>query len=199
MYDGIDIRVTGDPRDVGKDRFVLEAKGRKPTNSFVLSKPAISATHWMDREDYEDEDTPEEVKVGYKITMKSYRDAPEEQKKRKYDLIVPDRDDGRAPALTDTPFVPNNKKTDTLVIHAAHQVALYDTGNTVPDDYEEDQEIVLENIATTLSWRLIDLNSERPIDDDEGERGQSEIQKKLAAKRRRHRAAAAAGSTKPGK
>ena len=67
MYDGYEIKVTGDPRDINEDRFQLEVIGSKEgTNKFLYTKPAVPASLWLD-EPANDDDASEEIQTGNQI------------------------------------------------------------------------------------------------------------------------------------
>jgi hypothetical protein len=187
-YDGIDIRITGDPRDINEDRFSMVAAEAKPTDKFIFTKPAIPATHWMDREEYaelhKEEPQGHLFEDGVKEQLKLYKKAPEEEKKRKFDLIIVKK--GGIPAdmkLTDKMFVPKNEEFDAFKVYAHHQIADYDTGQTYIDESTSD-EVNVEGTATTLSWKLCDENTKREIDDEEGgkPKGKEALQKARAKK-----------------
>jgi hypothetical protein len=184
--------ITGDPRDISHDRFALEACAPKPTNRFKLTKPSIPATHWMDRDEYEEEDKPDpQNKVfedGFKEQMKIFKKCPEEEKKQTYDLILTQKEAGAKPmSLTDKMFIPGKQVYDATKVYARHLIADYEIGPTVTCP-TTGQEIELEGIATVLSWKLCDENTKREIDDlDEGmPKGMTALQaaraRKMAAK-----------------
>lgn len=202
-YNGIDIRITGDPRDINADRIALHKYKDNPDghHQFVLSMPAIPATHWMEQEDWVEDEKVEAISQGYEASMVAYlgetkgKETEEErqQKIKKFLLDIKD-ENGKPLKLLDTPFVRPAKrakttapKPDPNMIQRHYLSTVYDTGNRV-----EGEQVI--NMSAVLSWRLVDMDSEVPIKQAEGEEneGQHEVNSALAARLKRKKAAAAA-------
>lgn len=171
MYSGVELRITGDPRDVAQDRFKLEVADRKPSYHLLLTKPALPATHHEDRVAVcNDADTPECSKDGYKVAMQSYADADEKDKKKVFDVFFPPK-----MKLTDVPFVPTGEEVDDKEIASELTVVKYNAGFSDKDDKP------IENVSTTVVWRLVDLSTKRKLEADSavGPKGLDKIKKKL--------------------
>jgi len=195
LYKGIDIRIAADPRDVNADR--LELKKYKDNQGkgyrFVLTLPAIPATIWMDREDYEDDlndDVHNVINLGYKTALVSYlgkrkgaeTEQEKEQKKKKFLLHIKG-DDGTPIELSDLPFRRVNTDPETVQRH--YFTTLYPTGNKIND---KDQN----NMSAVVSWRLVDMTpgSFKPMNQAEKveDEGRSEMDKKLAERAKKRAA-----------
>lgn len=171
VYDGVEIRVTGDPRDVGNDRYSLEAADRKPTHHLKFTKPALAATHHEDRNQYcKDDDTPECSKLGYQVAMQSYADADDGKKKKTFDVYFPSH-----MRLTDAPFVPVGEELQDTVFTLDVAVSKYKAG------FESDKGQEIENHATTVVWRLVDLGTKRQFEagKETGPKGFAAMKKKM--------------------
>lgn len=198
LYKGIDIRIAGDPRDVNADR--LELKKYKDNQGkgyrFVLTTPAIPATLWMDREDYEedlDDDVHEVINLGYKTALVSYlgkrkgaeTEQEKEQKKKKFLLHIKD-DNGQPLELSDAPFRKPNMDPEMVQRH--YFTTLYPTGNTIAGRAQN-------NMSAVVSWRFVDMTpgSFKPMNQTEKveDEGRSEMDKKLAERARKRAAKAA--------
>jgi hypothetical protein len=202
VYSGIDIRITADPRDINADRLALHKYKDKPKghHQFVLTMPAIPATHWIDREDFAEDEEVEAIEKGYQATMVAYlgkrkgreTEKEKEQKKKKFLLDIKD-ENGKPMLLSDTPFVkePKKKKAgpkpDPMMVQRHYMSTIFFTGNTVGGE-------AVTNMSTVLSWRLVDMESEVPITqaEDEENEGQDEIDSVLEARMKRRQAAAEA-------
>lgn len=193
-YDGFTLLVQGDPRDVSADRFKLEVydpPGRglntelaKPTNTFKLTMPLVSAGLYQDREELVQDDTAQEVvKKSLIVTMQRVKDLEEGANKKEFVLGFKN---GISLKLTDKPFIPRNEAADELVIKPFHPVAFYDTGHK---DYDEEGNEIgaLQNMSTYVSWRLCDVSSKRKLTDDakKGPAGASGVAAALAARRKK--------------
>lgn len=199
LYSGIDIRVSADPRDINQDRVSLSRyKDTKPwCHQYVLTLPAVVGTHWLDREDYDEDEECEAIKKGYKITMVSYlgkrknneTEEEKEQKKKRFLLNVMDAD-GNPMKLSDKPFVPDplpkgeKPATDVMLVRPNYLSTYYETGNKVDGE-------AVENIASVVSWRFCDMGSAQPIaqTDDDVAVGAARVNEKLEARKKKKAAA----------
>lgn len=200
--------MTADPRDINQDRLALHKyKNKEKNNQFVLTMPAVAATHWMDRDDYEEDETVDAIGTGYQTTMVSYlgkrkgreTEAEKEQKKKRFLLDIKD-ENGKSMYLSDLPFIKTPKKArtgpppDPMMIQRHYMSTYYPTGNK-----EANGEPVI-NVAAILSWRLVDMDSEQPIKqtEEEGNHGQDEVDAALAARKKRMEAKAAKAKQESG-
>ena len=130
MYDGYEIKVTGDPRDINEDRFQLEVIGSKEgTNKFLYTKPAVPASLWLD-EPANDDDASEEIQTGNQISIQRYRDLDEDLKKRKYEIsmVASENDSSKRMKLTDKPFLAPEDDADTKKVKSYVNMSFFDTG-----------------------------------------------------------------------
>jgi hypothetical protein len=212
VYSGIDIRMTADPRDINQDRLALHKhKNKEKNHQYVLTMPAVAATHWMDREDYHEDEEVESIATGYQATMVSYlgkrkgkeTEAEKEQKKKRFLLEIKD-ENGKPMQLSDMPFIKAPKKArkgpapDPMMIQRHYMSTYYPTGNTEKNEKGVVKPVV--NVASVLSWRLADMDLEQPITQtkEEANHGLDKVDAVLAARKKRMEAKAAKAKEESG-
>lgn len=169
-YDGVDITIVGDPRDITKDRFSLEAHKKKPGNAFVLTKPKMPGCLWMepDKKQFDKKENVKAFVQGDTVAVNAYKKLSAAEMGRKLLLQFP-----ADLELSDKPFLEGTDVHDDLEIpmkvlttrsKTGLTERLKDHSATVADGAEVPKtDVPIKNLFGRVSWRLCNMKSERGI------------------------------------
>ena len=101
MYDGVEISVFGDIRDLSDDLYQLKCVKKKPTNEFIFSKPTVEAPFWKDHAQYSKQQDETAVTTGRQIAVTKYSKVTGDARQQKFGLLFPS-----GMSLTDKHFMP---------------------------------------------------------------------------------------------
>jgi len=166
-YDGVQIQVHGDSRDINNDCFKLEAMAAKPTNKFKLTVPLLASSFWRDQKRLKEQLEPQCIYDGNMATNTKFKKIIVGQRVKTMVLVFPED-----MMLTDKCFTEEKEKpNDELEIKEFHTACFAKTGQSEVDDNgvartdEGGDTVPIINMVNTICWRLINTAS---IDEIEG-------------------------------
>ena len=176
-YNGVEIVANGEPRDINKDLYKLEAAGPKPTNEFLLTMPLQTGALWRDKKQLRDDQKvlgSDAFQVANGKAVTQHRKLSDMEKERHFTL--------RFPAdyqLTDEPFRKADQKPGQDIVPDV-SVVYAKTGHEEEDESDDTKTTPIFNITTNNAWRLINTATQEDITADKKKnKGHGSIAAKL--------------------
>ena len=170
QYDGVEITVIGDMRDINNDLYKLEAIGGKPTNRLLYTKPALDASIYEDATFYDLQENVVSIKKGRSSAITKYAKLNDEEKKKKYVIHFPED-----MMLTDAQFMGQGVAPDDTDVEANVILAHTDSG-LVADGNQ------IKTFFSQITWKLCNVTSKEEITGlkSKGAKGLAKAQARLA-------------------
>ena len=128
-YDGVQIQVHGDSRDLNNDCFKLEAMAAKPTNKFKLTVPLMPSSFWRDQKRLKEQLTPQCIYDGNLASNTKFKKIIAGQRVKTMVLLFPED-----MMLTDKSFIDDKEAKDELEIKEFHTACFAKTGQNEIDE-----------------------------------------------------------------
>ena len=174
LYDAVEVSLIVDVRDVRAGHYQLEFDSEKPGVSFDLTQPILPATYHDagDAQMYGAKEKSDAVKEGHDMKRIAYSAITDEKDKRfKVKLVFVDDN----MALSDVPMGGDPKQRRVKFEIVPYKCG---TGITIPDGFNGQKE--LQGVMVRLTWKLVNLLTERPNKAPKQEDDDVEILKSFA-------------------